>query len=377
MILNNKIKLFFLCLLLVSCQTGNKSVDQNNDSQLTREIKPGLTLSNSTLEQSNPEGEILWRLKTEKTTYSPDQKIAILEKMTANLFDNDKLILQISADKGELKNGGKQIYLEENIIVVDPRNEAELRGEEVIWLPEENIMTMTGEESIKVSHAKLVVLAQQGKYNTKSQVLELEKDIIATTSEPSLQLKTQHLYWQIEENKVIGNERLDIVRYEDKIVTDRLKTDQIQIDLETNIAIVNGNIEYQSFQPLLQAAATKITWFYIEREMESNQAITLVQPKQGTTITANQGKFNLTNNQVNLEGGIYGKTTENQAQLYANSLNWNLNNQQINAYGNVYYQQLAPDLKVTGKSAKGNLKNKNITVEGNSNNRVTSTIYAN
>ena len=376
MIFKNKINLLFLCFLLFSCQANNQALEETDNSELKREIEQGLILFNSTLEQSNAQGKILWRLKTEKATYSPDKQTAKLENLTANLFNNDILILQISADKGELRKDGQEIYIQDNIIAVDPRNKAEFRGEEMVWLPEENIMTITGKSGFKANHAKLTVRSVKAKYNTENQILELDKDIIATTNNPSLQLKTQHLYWQIEKEKVIGNEKLDLIRYEDKIVTDRLKTDKIEVDLNTKIALINGNIEYQSFQPLLQAATNKVIWYYAKREMESPQAITLVQSQEGTTITANRGKFNLTANQVDLQGGIYGKTEKNQAQIYADKLNLDLDTQNINAYGNVNYQQLEPDLNVTGKTARGNLKNKNIIVEGNTNNQVETVIYS-
>ncbi len=111
--------------------------------------------------------------------------------------------------------------------------------------------------------------------------------------------------------------------------------------------------------------------------MESKTAITVRQPEEGTTLTANQGRFDLKTKLVNLEGGIYGKTEENQAQIYADNLTWNLNNKQINASGNVYYLQLEPELNVTGKTARGNLKDKNIIVESDRGDRVITTIYSN
>ena len=375
MMLKQKINLLFLCFLLISCQSNNKSIKDDNNSSFERQIEQGLILFKSTLEQSNNQGEILWRLQTEKVTYSPDKKTAKLEKLTANLFEDDILILQISADQGELRNDGQEIHLKENIIAFDPRNKAELRGEKVVWFPERHTMIVTGKNIIEANHAQLAVRAKKAKYNTQNQLLEIEQDIIATTNKPSLQLKTQHLYWQIDKDKVIGNQKLDVVRYEDEVITDRLTTDKIEVDLNKNTATLTGNIEYQSVKPLLQVAASKIIWFYQSREIESPQAITLVEQEEKTTITANQGKFNLKTNQVNLQGKIYGKNSQNQSQIYADNLNWNLDNQEINARGNVYYQQSEPDLKVRGKTAKGNLVTKKITVQGYSKSQVTTTIY--
>ena len=373
------IKIFALALFLSACQTNQNqpqnSQNEDPDSQFQRQVEQGLVLFNSTLEQSNSQGKILWRLKTDKATYSPDKKNAQLEKLTANLFSDDVLILQISADRGELRKDGQEIYLNQNIIAVDPRNQAELRGEEVVWFPEKNIMKITGSKGIKANHEKLSVIAKQAKYNTESQTLELEKNIVATTNKPALQLKTQRLFWQIEQGKVFGNEKLNLVRLDEKNVTDQLNTNKAQIDLNKNIAIITGEVEYQSFEPLLQVATSKVIWFYGDRKMQSDNPITLVQPEEKTTLTANQGTFDLISNQVDLKGGIYGESAENEAKIYADILNWNLNNQEMNATGNVVYQQVEPDLNVKGNKATGYLNSKNIIVTGNNNEPVTTVIY--
>ena len=375
--LRHKINLLFLGLLLIGCQSNDQPVVEVNQTQVKQELEQGLILMNSTLEQSNAKGKTLWRLKTEKATYSPDKKTAKLENLTANLFDDEVLILQVSADRGELRNDGKEIYLQDNIIAVDPRNKAEFRGEKVTWKPEENMMQMTaGKDGVKAFHATLNVRADKAQYNTASQVLELNKNIIATTSDPSLQLKTEHLYWQIQKDKVIGNKPLNVVRYENKTVTDRLKTDQAEVDLKSKIAIISGNIQYQSYDPLLQATTNKIIWYYPQRIMKANETTKLIQPDEGTSISANTAQFNLETNQVNLQGGIYGTTVENDAKIYADNMNWNLNNQEIDADGNVFYQQVDPDMNLRGTSAKGNLQDKNIVVLGDAKTKVTSTIFA-
>ena len=211
--ITNTLKIIAICLLLSACQSNSTPDSQtdNSNSEFQRQVEQGLVLFNSTLEQSNSEGKILWRLKTGKAVYSPDKKTAKLEKLTANLFSDGVLILQISADEGELRKDGQEIYLNKNIIAVDPRNQAELRGDEVIWFPENNIMTVTGTKGIKANHEKLSVVAKQAQYNTEVQVLELEKDIIATSNKPALQLKTQRLFWNIETDEVIGNEKLNLL----------------------------------------------------------------------------------------------------------------------------------------------------------------------
>ncbi|WP_308254477.1 LPS export ABC transporter periplasmic protein LptC [Geminocystis sp. GBBB08] len=248
MLFKNKVSAIFLCFLLISCQ-GNNSLRGKDNSNFKREIEQGLVLYNATLEQSNADGKILWRLTTKKATYTQDKKTAVLEDLKGNLFEHGKIILQVSAKRGEIKNDGKEIYLSEEIIAFDTRNKAEFKGQEVMWKPDEHFMIMTGEKGIKANHTKLVASAKEAKYNTKDQVVELSKNIVANTKNPPLQLKTEHLYWKIPDNKIIGNSFLEMVRYKDKLVTDKIKTNQAEVDLNTNIAVINGDVEYQSLKP--------------------------------------------------------------------------------------------------------------------------------
>ncbi|MGI0481322.1 LPS export ABC transporter periplasmic protein LptC [Geminocystis sp. CENA526] len=377
MLFKKSISTILLCCLLVSCQ-GNNPVEETEETEFKREVEQGLVLYNAVLEQSNAKGELLWRLSTKKAIYTQDKESAILEDLTGNLYENGKIILKVSAERGEVKNEGKEIYLYDDILAFDTRNKAEFKGDTLVWKPEENVMLMIGEEGITANHPKLVVKAREAKYNTTTQLLELNKDILATTINPSLQLKTQHLYWQIPENKIIGNSLLDIVRYDEKKkVTDKLKSNQAEIDIDANIAIINGNIEYQSLEPPLQAATERITWYYLDRKMRSNAPTKLVQPEDDMTLTANNVDFDLAENLVYLQGGIYGQAVKNEVEIYSDNLVWNLDNQEITADGNVFYKQINPDFNLRGMRAIGRLQDKQITVKGNQDNPVKTIIYSN
>lgn len=377
MLFKKSISTILLCCLLISCQ-GNNTVKETEETHFKKEVEQGLVLYNAVLEQSNADGQILWRLSTKKAIYTQDKESAILEGLTGNLYENGKIVLKVSADKGEVKNEGKEIYLSENILAFDTRNKAEFKGDNLVWKPEENVMLMEGNQGITANHPKLVIKAQQAKYNTATQLLELDKNILGTTINPSLQLKTQHLYWQIPENKIITNTLIDLVRYDDKKkVTDKLKSNQAEIDLDINVAIINGNIEYQSLEPPLQAATEKITWYYTDRKMRSNTPTKLVQVEDDMTLTANNVDFHLEENQLYLKGGIYGQAVKNEVEIYSDNLVWNLDNQEINADGNVFYKQINPDFNLRGISAVGKLQDKQMTVKGNQDNPVTTVIYSN
>ncbi len=361
-----------LCLSVVACQ-AEPEAETSQDNYPNREIEQGLVLYNATLEQSNAEGETLWKLSAKKVVYTQDKKIAKLENITGNLFRKEELILQISAKKGEVKRDGQEIFLQEDILAKDPRNEAELRGDEVEWRPEENILIVR--QNLKGNHAKLTASAQEGKYYAQEQRLELSGKILATTKNPPLQMKTEHLYWNIAQGKIIGDHYLEMIRYQDNLITDKLTTDRAEVDLNTNTALIKGNIEYKSLKPPLQAATDVALWQYKQRIVQGNRPIKLIQTEDNMTLTANQAKVDLDKKMAYLDQGVYGEAAQDEVKIYADDLVWNIDTEEVEATGNVYYQQINPEFNLTGVKALGKLKEKSVVVTGDYQTKVVTEIY--
>ncbi len=57
-----------------------------------------------------------------------------------DLFTDGKIVLQVSADKGEIQKDGEIVILRQNIIAVDPRNKAVIRSNEAEWRPKESLL---------------------------------------------------------------------------------------------------------------------------------------------------------------------------------------------------------------------------------------------
>lgn len=368
----NKLVCVFLCFSLVSC-TSTKDEEASLISSSSREIDEGLVLYNATLEQSNESGQTLWKLSTEKTFYSQDRQTANLKKVTGNFFNNSQLVLQVSADKGEIKQDGQEIFLEDNILAVDPRNQAELKGNQLEWRPDENIVVLRN--NLTGNHAKLTFSAKEGIYQIDKQNLQLKGNIIATTKKPSLQMKTEHLYWNIAQDKVIGNKPLKMTLFEGKTVTDQLNTNRVEVDLKTHLATLKDNIEYKSLKPPLQAATSILYWQYKDRIIQGNNPIKLIQIKDNMTLTGNQGKVNLRENIAYLHQGVYGEAAENEVKIYANDLVWNMKTEVLEATGDVFYKQINPDFNLRGVKAVGKLKDKSVVVTGDYENKVITEIY--
>ncbi|MGP0127896.1 MAG: LPS export ABC transporter periplasmic protein LptC [cyanobacterium endosymbiont of Rhopalodia musculus] len=366
----------FLLSAITACQGNDQSQNSSdNPQQKATNIESQLILNNATLEQSNAKGEMLWKIQVDEAVYSPDRKKAQLTAVKGNIFQDGKIVLRIKADQGEIDRDGQEIYLKENIVAVDPRNDAVIQSEEVEWRPRESVLMIR--KNLRGSHPQFTASAKEGKYYATQQKLEFIGNIIATSKKPRMQLKTEHLLWKIPEQKVIGDRLLNIVRFQDKIVTDKLVANRAEVHLNTKQIIVKDNIEFKSIKPPVQVATNEFIWKYEVRQVTSSRPVKLIHYQQGVIVTGNQAEVDLTNSIAYLRGGVQGNSTANAAKLYSNDLTWNVDTQIIEALGNVIYEQTNPDFNLTGEKAVGTIHDNKIVVSGNAQDRVVTEFFPN
>ncbi|AFY79419.1 MAG: LPS export ABC transporter periplasmic protein LptC [Hydrococcus sp. C42_A2020_068] len=365
--------LAILLLSLGACQQQREQPEKvDNNSSPASEPETRLVLNNATLEQSNNRGQPLWKIQVEKASYSPDRKMAQVSKIRGNLYQDGKVVLQVSADTGEIYRDGEQIFLKKNIIATDPRNGAVIRSEEVEWRPKEDVLM--ARQNLRGSNAKFNALAKEGKYYTRQERLELIGNIVATAKEPQLQLKTEHLNWNISQDKVIGDRPLTMVRFQDKTVTDRVAADRGEVNLRIASTTIQDRVEFRSVDPPVQIAADTVTWNYRNRLVLSNRPVRLYHYTEQVTITGNQAQVDLAKEVARLKGGVRGYGSRNQAKLYSREMTWYVSSQRVEAVGNVIYEQADPQFNVTGDRAVGRLQDNNVVVSGNSQDRVVTEI---
>jgi LPS export ABC transporter protein LptC len=346
---------------LTGCQSQSPSATQAApQSPITPRSDTRLVFNNAILEQSNIEGDTLWKLKAENTVYSDDKKTAYLDQVTGNLLQNDQITLQLSGKKAEAQNNGTIIFLRDEVILSDPRNGATLKSEEIEWRPQENLLIVR--QNLTVTHPELNITAEEGRYYTDTSSLELQGKIVATTQELSLQLKTEHLKWNIPQQKIIGDRNLEIVRYQGEIITDRLVADQGQVDLAKHKITLNDNIELVSLQPQLQIATNFVTWDYQTRIVSTERPIQILDRQNQLTLTGNQGEIDLQQQVARLDRGVEGINHQKRSQLYSRQLTWNIATETVEAMGNVIYQQVAPKINLAGDRAVGKLSDNNVVV---------------
>jgi LPS export ABC transporter protein LptC len=364
----------FLLSAITSCQGNNQpQSNPDNSQQEAANAESQLILNNATLEQSNAKGEMLWKIQVDEAAYSPDRKKAQLTAVKGNIFQDGQIVLRIKADQGEIARDGQEIYLKENIVAVDPRNNAVMQSDEVEWRPQGSVLMIR--KNLRGSHPQLTASAKEGKYYATKQKLEFIGNISAIAKKPRMQLKTEHLLWKIPEQKVIGDRLLNIVHFQDKIITDKLVANYAEIHLNIKQVIVKNNIEFKSIKPPIQVVTNEFIWKYETRKLISSKPVKLIHYQQGVIITGNQAEVDLTNSIAYLRGGVQGNSTANAAKLYSNNLTWNVNTQIIEALGNVIYEQTDPDFNLTGEKAVGTIHDNKIVVSGNARDRVVTEIF--
>lgn len=345
--------------VITGCQSSPnpKPIATNTPPQ---KLEAFLTLNNATLEQANPQGQVLWKISVGKAIYSKDKKNAHLEKVTGNLFQDGQLILKVSAVKGKIVNDGDSILLEE-IVANDPRNGLDIWGKELVWYPKNDTVII---QQPKSQHAQIKATAKEGKYFPRSQRMELENDIEAHTVKQPLKLKTSFLTWDIPNQRVKTDKPVELVRFQGQTITDQVNANSVEVFLKEDQALLQKNVQFKSLQPTLQIVTESLTWNYQQRTLRTSVPINAYDYEQKINVSANNGSVDLKEQIGTFRGGVQGKSPTNQSQLYADEVVWKIPSRRMSATGNVSYEQTNPPLHLKGIKAEGDLAKSNVLVFG-------------
>lgn len=367
---------FTLCFLTIAslsaCKSETRTEKKLKQDTAATDIEGSLVFKNITLDQADEKGHPLWKVRAKQATYSKDKKIAHIEQPTGDLYQDGKIVLQVSASSGEIRQDGKIVLLKGQITATDTRNGAVFKGDDLEWYPKEDLLVVRN--NLKGNHPQLQATAKEGRYFTRKQQAELLGQVAAISKDPDLLMKTEHLIWQIKEQRVSGDKRVWIERYKGKIVTDRVAADQSDVDLKTKIAKLKQNVQLTSIDPPLLMSSNAAVWNVKAETVVSDQPVRIVHQQEKVILTGNQGQVNLQQKVATLIGGVQGIGSQNQAKLYANQMRWDIPTQNIQASGNVMYQQINPPFNTTGPTATGRLQDKSIVVSGNPGDRVVTKI---
>lgn len=374
-----------LGLLLSSCAPPDPLAEKNRPAPPKEETK--VTLNQATLEQANAKGQTLWKIQVEEGNYSADGKNASLVNVKGDFYEDGQVVLKVKADKGEIIDDGKALFLRENIVAFDPRNQSVLRAQEVEWQAEQGVLI--ARQNLQGEHPDLTVTAKEGRYETKNEKLIVSGNVVAVT-EPNekdknkspdprrLELKTEQIIWEIKQGKVTADRPLSLVRFSDKTITDEVKSERAELFLQKQVVYLSGLNQFKSLEPPLQIAAEPLSWYYFSRFVDTNQPISILDYEQRITVRGNRGAVNLNSGIATLGQGTNTTSEQQQSQLYADELVYKFGPQTLEAKGNIIYeQQKGVKFNLTGDSARGSLPDNRVIVTSNKPERVVTEIFPN
>jgi LPS export ABC transporter protein LptC len=321
-----------------------------------------LTFDSVTLEEFDQQGRLWWRVKATQARYKKDNKIAAIQQPSGELFQDGKPILRVSAKTGEIRQDGKAIILREDITATDLRDGTQLKGKELEWQPEKDLLVVRNTFTGK--HKQLTMAAKEALFLTRARQIDLIGQVVATATQQNMQIKSEKLTWLIQPQKVQSNEPVQLARTQNKIV-DQARANKGMVDLKTKIATLQQNAQVTLGKSQLQIMSNTLVWNVTNQTIASNtDGVTIINPAQQLTLTAMQGQLNMQTNMAYLIKNVKGVSGKRQARLNADRLDWNLTTEQFEATGNVFYNQSNPPVNLVGPKAIGGLAGQNVVVSG-------------
>jgi LPS export ABC transporter protein LptC len=345
-----------------ACRGGRDRTAEPSASATTDDPTSELTLNNLTLEQTSDDGLTLWRVNADKAVYSQDRQVAQIENPSGEFFRDDQPAIRFTAESGEVRGDGEQLFLRGAVVATDIESGAVLKGNEVEWLPETNVISVRGD--VTGTHPEYVISSDEAEAFIEEQRVELTGNIVGTSEDANVRLNAEHLIWYLEQEKVVSDRPFRIQQLANRRVTNQASADQAEFNLATQVVSLQQNGLVITQNPPLRVTGDSLTWDIDNETVNASQPITIVHRGEQTTAQGDRGQGNLATNIFTLIGNVQAVAQRNQSRLTANRLTWNVATQNIEANGDVTYRQVDPVLNLRGPRAVGKLENQTIVVSG-------------
>lgn len=348
---------------ITGCHPKNRAAERiAQDSAAAQDIQSDLAFNNITLQQADEKGRTIWSVHADRAVYSQDKATAQVQNPNGQLFQDGKLIFRIKARRGVVQQDGQKILLRGQVMAVDTRSGAVLQGDELQWLPKQGILTIRN--NLKSSHPQVKLSAREGQMFTRDQRLQLQGQVVAISSNPDVQLRSQGLTWNVREQTLVSSGPIQIDRLINNQITDTAKGDRASYNVKTKIATLSQNAQLNLAEPPMQVSSNNLVWNLNNQTVVSNQPITAFHREQQVTANADRGQVDLKKRVFFLNQSVQIVAQRNQSRLTSDRLTWEVPTQRFWADGNVRYRQVNPVVNVQGPKAFGRLANQTIVLSG-------------
>jgi LPS export ABC transporter protein LptC len=382
-----------LCWVIVLGGCGGAKRDPSADQPAAENQ---LNIDNFSLEQSNAQGKLWWKMKASKAAYTIDRKVAKVQNLAGELYQDGQVIMKLTAQTANVIQDGEKILLRGDVTTTDIRNQLVVVSQELEWQPNQDLLTIS--KGVRANHPQAQMTADRGTYISRQQQLELFDNIIAVAPAENVRLQTSYLRWEINTANINGNQPVRIDRFKEGQQIEQINADRISYNIDKQVAKLGGaakvkfnsieqgmkveassavweiqpsivllqdKIRFDGTKPVLRVTANSARWNTKQQLITASNALEIFDQAEQATFSANSGSLDLAKNLATLTGNARGFSTRNQAKIQAEKITWDINTQQITGKGQIRYQQTNPTLKVRGAEALGKLQDQSVVVTGN------------
>lgn len=336
--------------------TGGKS---GGDASL---VDPSLRLTDVDLEQADEKGNLLWKIKAKQAVYNREKKEGTIEGLKGELYQEGKLAFKIEAEKGEIKGDGKVIVLKEKIVAVNVKDEVEIKGQEMEWQTQANLLKV--KNKFTATHKTVKVTGKEGQYFSKKRLAEFVGTIVAEVKTPKLKMTTEKLNWNLEKEQVETTAKVFIERKQEDDLIDRARAEKGSYDLKAKVAKLQQAVQVNLAKPELEVTGDDLVWNTEKQLITADKPIKAYSKAEAMTVSADRGELKIKEQTAYLTQNVRGTSEKNRSTIGTDRLVWFLEKQTFEATGNVVYRQASPAANLVGKSAIGNLATQEVKVTG-------------
>lgn len=273
----------------LSTACGNRNRGEERiaaDTKAAEDFQGDLVFDNLTLNRADKQGQVLWEVRANQARYSRDRKLAKLSDVKGKLFQDGKVVYEITAKQGEVEQNGQVLKVSGNLRAKDLREKMEFQGGSATWEPAKFQLQMKGgvtlnhpqakiqsQEAVAFSRDRRVEMVQAVKLVSKDHQMKLDSDrliwqmkadelqaigkVVATGSKPEMKLTTDRLVWQRKKqvSEAIGN----VVAVQNK-GANRLTADRVLWQMKDQVAQAEGKAVATGQNPPMQLRADRIIW---------------------------------------------------------------------------------------------------------------------
>jgi LPS export ABC transporter protein LptC len=378
-------------MMLSGCGSGKKGATTENPTAENR-----LSIDNFSLEQSNAQGKLWWKMKAKQASYTIDRKVAQVRDLAGELYQDGQVVMKLTAKTADVVQDGEKITLRGDVTTTEVRNQLVVISQELEWQPNQDLLTIS--KGVRATHPKAQTTADRGTYVSRQQKLELFDKITAFAPAENIRLQTKYLLWQVDTANVSSNQPVQIDRFKEGKQIEQVDANSVNYNIEKqvakmdgsskvkfnsieqamkveansavwniqpNVVVLQGKIRFDGSKPVIRVTSNSAVWNIKQQLITASNALEIFEQAEQATFTATSGSLDLAKNLATLNGNARGASTRNQAKIQAEKITWDITTQQITGKGQIRYQQTDPTLKVNGAEAIGKLQDQSVVVTGN------------